>query len=77
MVTTFDTPELGEHARVGGLPLGRVVEAPTPTMTPWPGMSRGTDWTVPMVPGLVRLTVAPPKSSAAILLVRTLRIRSS
>ena len=25
---------------------------PTPTMTPWPGMSRGTDCTVPMVPGV-------------------------
>ena len=23
-------------------------------MTPWPGIRRGTDWTVPMVPGLVR-----------------------
>ena len=26
---------------------------PTPTITPWPGISRGTDWTVPIVPGLV------------------------
>ena len=33
--------------------------APTPMMAPWPGMSRGTDCTVPMVPGLVRVTVAP------------------
>ena len=32
---------------------------PTPTMTPWPGMSRGTDCTVPMVPGLVSVTLAP------------------
>ena len=55
--------ELGEGLGVGALERGRVVEAPTPTITPWPGMSRGTDWTVPMVPGLVRVTVAPAKSS--------------
>ncbi len=46
-------------------------------MAPWPGMSRGTDWTVPMVPGLVRVTVAPAKSSGVSLFVRTLRMRSS
>ena len=28
-------------------------------MRPWPGMRRGTDWTVPIVPGLVRVTVMP------------------
>ena len=38
-------------------------------MTPWPGISRGTDWTVPMVPGLVSVMVAPWKSSTASLLV--------
>ena len=38
---------------------------PTPTMTPWPGMSRGTDCTVPIVPGLVSVTVVPAKSSGA------------
>ena len=32
---------------------------PTPTMTPWPGISRGTDCTVPIVPGLVSVTLAP------------------
>jgi hypothetical protein len=46
-------------------------------MAPWPGMSRGTDCTVPMVPGLVRVTVAPAKSSGESLPVRTLRIISS
>ena len=46
-------------------------------MAPCPGISLGTDWTVPMVPGLVRVTVAPPKSSGEILLLRILRIRSS
>ena len=46
-------------------------------MTPWPGISRGTDCTVPMVPGLVSVTVAPAKSSATILPVRTLRMSSS
>ena len=46
-------------------------------MTPWPGMSLGTEWTVPSVPGLVRLTVVPEKSSGVILLALTLRTRSS
>ena len=32
-------------------------------MTPWPGIRRGTLWTVPIVPGLVSETVAPWKSS--------------
>ena len=33
--------------------------APTPTITPWPGMSRGTECIVPIVPGLVIDTVVP------------------
>ena len=37
---------------------------PTPTMTPWPGISRGTLCTVPIVPGFVRVTLAPWKSSS-------------
>ena len=45
---------------------------PTPTITPWPGISRGTDCTVPIVPGLVSVTVAPGKSSTVSLLVRDL-----
>ncbi len=51
--------------------------APTPTIVPWPGMSRGTDCLVPMVPGLVSVTVAPAKSSTVSLLERVLRMISS
>src|SRR5947209_6827487 len=51
--------------------------APTPTITPWPGMRRGTEWTVPIVPGLVRLTVTPAKSSTETLSERTLRLTST
>ena len=40
-------------------------------------MSRGTEWTVPIVPGLVRLIVVPAKSSAPSLLVRARRTTSS
>jgi hypothetical protein len=50
---------------------------PTPTITPWPGISRGTDWTVPMVPGLVSVTVTPVKSSGETLLFLTLAMSSS
>ena len=42
--------------------------APTPMIAPWPFISRGTEWTVPMVPGLVRLIVVPAKSSTVSLL---------
>ena len=35
---------------------------PTPMMVPWPCISRGTEWFVPMVPGLVRVIVVPAKS---------------
>ena len=31
-------------------------------MAPWPSISRGTEWLVPMVPGLVRVMVVPAKS---------------
>ena len=44
--------------------------APTPTMTPWPGMRRGTECIVPIVPGFVIDTVVPAKSSGVSLLVR-------
>ena len=54
----------GQAAAVGGLVLGRVAERADTDDAPWPGMSRGTDCTVPSVPGLVRVTVAPAKSSA-------------
>ena len=33
--------------------------APTPMIAPWPAVSRGTEWLVPIVPGLVRLIVVP------------------
>ena len=46
-------------------------------MTPCPGISRGTDCTVPIVPGLVRVIVVPGKSSTVSLFVRALRMRSS
>ena len=51
--------------------------APTPMIAPWPSMSRGTEWFVPMVPGLVRLIVVPWKSSTVSLLPRALRTTSS
>ena len=40
-------------------------------------MRRGTDRSVPIVPGLVRVTVAPWKSSTVSLLVLALRMSSS
>ena len=51
--------------------------APTPMMAPWPCISRGTEWTVPIVPGLVMLMVVPTKSSAVSLPARARRMRSS
>ena len=72
------------HAEVGERALGRRAwysagksSAPTPTITPCPGISRGTDCTVPIVPGLVSVTVAPGEVVGVELVVRTLRIRSS
>ena len=61
---TLRDAEVGQRGRVGAQvarPGSRWT--PTPTMAPWPGMSRGTDCLVPMVPGLVSDTVAPAKSS--------------
>jgi hypothetical protein len=51
--------------------------APTPTMQPCPAIRRGTEWVVPMVPGLVRLIVVPAKSSAVSLPIRARRMMSS
>lgn len=51
--------------------------APTPTMVPWPVVSRGTEWLVPTVPGLVRLIVVPVKSSIVSLPERARRMTSS
>ncbi len=42
--------------------------APTPMMAPWPDCRRGTEWLVPMPPGLVSEIVVPAKSSAVSLL---------
>src|SRR4051812_19332219 len=50
---------------------------PTPMIAPWPFISLGTEWLVPIVPGLVRLTVVPWKSVTASLLLRALRTSSS
>ena len=50
---------------------------PTPTMVPWPCISRGTEWLVPIVPGLVMLSVVPAKSSVVSLLLRARRMMSS
>ena len=33
--------------------------APTPIIAPWPCIKRGTECTVPIVPGLVREIVVP------------------
>jgi hypothetical protein len=33
--------------------------APVAMIVPWPGISRGTDATVPMPPGFVRVMFAP------------------
>ena len=51
--------------------------APTPMIAPWPAVSRGTEWLVPIVPGLVRLIVVPVKSSIVSLLARARRMMSS
>jgi len=51
--------------------------APTPMMAPWPLISRGTEWTVPIVPGFVSDMVVPAKSSAVSLLPRARRMMSS
>jgi len=51
--------------------------APTPMMVPCPDMRRGTEWTVPIVPGFVSVIVVPAKSSAVSLPVRARRTMSS
>jgi len=44
--------------------------APVAMIDPWPIIRRGTEATVPMVPGLVSVIVAPAKASGSSLLVR-------
>src|ERR1700753_1300970 len=51
--------------------------APTPMMAPWPGISRGTECSVPMVPGLVSEIVVPWKSVTVSVPARVLRNTSS
>ncbi len=51
--------------------------APTPMIAPWPFISRGTEWLVPIVPGLVSEIVVPWKSSTVSLLSRVRRTMSS
>ena len=51
--------------------------APTPRIVPWPFIRRGTECTVPMVPGLVSEIVVPAKSSGVSLLFRARRTTSS
>src|SRR3954452_23170209 len=51
--------------------------APTPMIAPWPFIRRGTEWLVPMVPGLVRLIVVPWKSETSSLLLRAFLTISS
>ncbi len=46
-------------------------------MHPWPGISRGTECTVPIVPGLVMVAVVPWKSVTASLPARARRTTSS
>ena len=50
---------------------------PTPMIAPCPFISRGTEWLVPIVPGLVRLIDVPAKSVTWSLPLRALRTRSS
>ena len=51
--------------------------APTPMIVPWPRMRRGTECSVPIVPGLVRLIVVPAKSSVVSLPSLARRMMSS
>ena len=51
--------------------------APTPMMKPWPGISRGTEWTVPIMPGFVMVHVVPAKSSGDTLPPRTFSMSAS
>jgi hypothetical protein len=44
--------------------------APVATIVPWPGISRGTEATVPMPPGLVSTMLAPRRSSTLRVLLR-------
>ena len=51
--------------------------APTPMIAPCPLVSRGIEWFVPIVPGLVSEIVVPAKSSVVSAPLRALRMISS
>jgi hypothetical protein len=69
-----------ELARLFGLApwysAGKSIE-PTPTIAACPAISRGTDMTVPIMPGLVIVTVVPAKSSTVSLFALTFLMTSS
>ena len=50
---------------------------PAATIVPWPSMRRGTDITVPIIPGFVSVILAPVRSSGDSLFVRALAISAS
>ena len=73
---TFDTPSSASFdGSAAWNSVGNAIE-PTPTIRPWPGIKRGTDCRVPIVPGFVRLTVVPAKSSTPSLPSRAFTMRS-
>ncbi len=56
---TFDTPIcFSASGSAWASPGGKAI-APVATIVPWPGISRGTEATVPMPPGLVSVIWAP------------------
>ena len=65
---TFSAPIIGPTC---SSPTGYAIE-PVATIVPWPTISRGTEATVPMPPGLVRVRLPPLRSSAVRVLVRAL-----
>ena len=74
---TFETPSSATRDfSIPRRPGGSMI-APVAMMQPWPGISRGTEATVPIPPGLVSVIVAPCRSSGDSDPSRVLRIRSS
>ena len=74
---TFDTPSSASRDfSMPRRPGGRTI-APVAMMQPCPGIRRGTDATVPIPPGFVRVIVAPCMSSGDSDPSRVLRIISS
>ncbi len=69
--------ELVERLVARALELGRVLERASADDAAWPFMRRGTEWTVPIPPGLVSEIVVPWKSAAVSLPPRARFTRSS